>query len=236
MNVYYLFTDSDLSDIIQPSTAFLPPVTVHSPLKRCKGQYVKKTHGTSSEKLTRERNRIKAQLSRRRESIYKELVHLQMHTEWEALVVMRSKDHKKVVYGGTDEELIQAFVSSKPLLQNVENKGARELKKNDMSKVLLKVSKNTKRLDSVPESPDPSPSKVPECVSDMLPKSGSLAKQQAESLGSITLDKSDSQAGFLLPVFSFAKKKSKINLFCSKEPKLSKRERGRGRGQGKNTL
>ena len=39
------------------------------------------------------------QLSRRRESIYKELVHLQMNTEWEAIVVMRSKDHKKLYMG-----------------------------------------------------------------------------------------------------------------------------------------
>ena len=45
------------------------------------------------------KNRIKAQLSRRRESIYKELVHLQMNTEWEAIVVMRSKDHKKLYMG-----------------------------------------------------------------------------------------------------------------------------------------
>ena len=124
------------------------------------------------------KNRIKAQLSRRRESIYKELVHLQMNNEWEAIVVMRSKDHKKVVYGGggADEEIIQTFVSSKPLVQNVENKGARIMKKIDMSKVLLKVSKNTKRLDRVPESPDPSPLKVRECISDMLPRSAKFEK------------------------------------------------------------
>ena len=59
MNVYYIFTDSDSSDIIQPTSASLPSVTVHSPLKTCKGQYVKKTHGTSTEKLLREKNRGK---------------------------------------------------------------------------------------------------------------------------------------------------------------------------------
>ena len=69
-----------------------------------------------------------------------------------------------------------------------------------MSKVLLKVSKTIKKLGCVPESPDPSPSKVPECISDMLPRSaGILAKQQTDSLGRISLDKSDSQADFLLP-------------------------------------
>ena len=55
MNVYYIFTYSDSSDIIGPTSASLPSVTVHTPLKTCKGQYVKKTHGTSTEKLLRKK-------------------------------------------------------------------------------------------------------------------------------------------------------------------------------------
>ena len=62
------------------------------------------------------------------------------------------------------------------------------------------------------------PSKVREFIIDTLPISaGSFAKQQVDSLGNISLDKSDSQADFLLPVGSFAKKKSEINLFCAED-------------------
>lgn len=154
-------------------------------------------------------------------------MHLHLQTEWEGIVVMRSKDHTKVVYGGTDDELIEKFRNSQPLIDGVEDKKRSQLKKVDMSKVIQKISKNSKRLESVPESPDVTPTKVPECVKDMLPKSSSLAKEQARTLGSIPLDHSDSQVDYLSPVGSFVRKKPNVSLFCAYKP-----ARGNKKGKG----
>ena len=65
--------------------------------------------GTSEQKKKRQEGRLKANLSRRRTTLYKELLHLKISTEWEGLVIIRSKDKKKIVYGGTDEGLIDRF-------------------------------------------------------------------------------------------------------------------------------
>lgn len=141
--------------------------------------------------------------------MYKELLHLQITTGWEGLVVLRSKERNKIVYGATDKELEKKFLQSEALVENVDARSKISFKKVDMSQVMLQLSKTSKRFQPVPESPVVSPSKMPDCVQEMLPKTTSLSKQQASSLGDISMEQSDKQCEFSTPVGSFLKRKLK---------------------------
>ncbi|VDI47841.1 Hypothetical predicted protein [Mytilus galloprovincialis] len=61
------------------------PSKAPSPRKRKKGQYLRKESGTSSQKEKKEANRIKGIHHRKRNAIYKELLHLKMDTQWERI-------------------------------------------------------------------------------------------------------------------------------------------------------
>ena len=72
-----------------------------------------------------------------------------------------SKDPKKVVCGGTDAELERKFYNREVLVENLDEIKKKDMHKVDMSTVMMKLSAVGKRMEKVPESPDPSPSKVP---------------------------------------------------------------------------
>ena len=133
-------------------------------------------------------------------------MHLQITTGWERLVVLRPNKRNKIVYEATDKELEKKFLQSEALVENVDARSKTSFKKVDMPQVRLKFSKISKRFQPVPESPVVSPSKMPDCVQEMLPKTTSLSKQQANFLGDISTEQSDKQCEFSTPAGSFKKK------------------------------
>lgn len=131
---------------------------------------------------TREVNRKKVTLSRQRAALSRERTYLKKNTDWEGFVNIRSKDKMFIYYGETDEELLEKFKSGRPLMENVPEKSTKKMKKIDVCKVMEKVATCDTRTEAVPESPDPSPSKVPGCVRDMLPF---LSERQVAELSNL---------------------------------------------------
>ena len=125
-------------------------------------------------------------------------MHLQITTGWERLVVLRPNKRNKIVYEATDKELEKKFLQSEALVENVDARSKTSFKKVDMSQVRLKFSKISKRFQPVPESPVVSPSKMPDCVQEMLPKTTSLSKQQANFLVTFLWSSLTSNVSFLL--------------------------------------
>ena len=151
-----------------------------SPRKRKQGQFTIKEGGSTAQKKKRAIGRMKGIHHRRRTSIFKELAHLQADTDWEGFVVLRSKDKTKLVVGGTDEELKEKFLNKEPLVNNIKDIPKRNLHIVDMSSVMMKLSSIGKRVEKVTETPDPSPSKVPDVALGMLP-----SKRQKQALENI---------------------------------------------------
>lgn len=141
-------------------------------LKSLKGQYQRKESSSKEEEATRTKNRIKSHLSRKRQALYKQLVCLKMHTGWEGIILLRSKDKKTVVYGGNDEELLEAFTAGKPLCPEVMVKTC--VKKVNMANIARKVASSSKHRNIVSESLDPVHSECPdhsnrETIMDVTP-------------------------------------------------------------------
>lgn len=161
---------------------------------------------------------------RRRTVLYKDLLHLQLETGWEGLIILRSKDKKKVVCGGTDKELEKKFYDKEVLVENLDAIKKKDIHKVDMSSVMMKLSAVGKRMETVKESPDPSPSKVPQLARDLLP-----GQKQRQSLQNLAVQTSDSMSEYI-PILSSIKKK-KVNVRLFKTEKSSEMKKGKGRGK-----
>ena len=55
------------------------------------------------------------------------------------------------------------------MVENLDEIKKKDMHKVDMSTVMMKLLAVGKRIEKVPESPDPSPSKVPQLARDFLP-------------------------------------------------------------------
>ena len=83
----------------------------------------------------------------------------------------------------------------------------------DTCSVMAKVAETVKRMETVPESPEPSPSKLPACVK-------SVSKTQTESLNNITINTDDCSLGLVVPsIASFGAKKPRTLFSCSRNEK-----------------
>ncbi|XP_069110388.1 uncharacterized protein [Argopecten irradians] len=179
--------------------------------KRDGGRFVRRTPSkNASREAQREKARVKAQLNRRRTALYKQLAMLEVNTGWKGFIVLKSGDGKKIAYGGTDTDMELSFLEEKPLCNNVKAKTAKNFKKVDMANVIKKVAVCSKQI--VPESPGPSPSKVPSCMESMLPFQN-LAKDQATTLAALPLDMSDKTNRHSVTCCLFYKRKPQVNLF-----------------------
>lgn len=217
-------SNTDSSESVESIVYELVPEKKKSPRKRKRGQFMKKETGTKEEKRKREMNRLKGIHHRRRTALYKDLLHLQLETGWEGLIILRSKDKKKVVCGGTDAELEKKFYNKEVLVENLDEIKKKDMHKVDMSNVMLKLSAVGKRMESVQESPDPSPSKIPLLARDLLP-----GQRQRESLENLPIQTADSMSEYI-PVVSAKKKKVNVRLFM----KETSSKKGKGRGKKSN--
>ena len=90
-----------------------------------------------------------------------------------------------------------------------------------MSTVMMKLSAVGKRMEKVPESPDPSPSKVLLLAKDLL-----AGQKQRQSLQHLATQTSDSMSEYI-PILTSTKKRVNVSLF--KTDKSNEMKKGKGR-------
>ena len=129
---------------------------------------------------------------------------------------------KKVVCGVNDAELERKFYNREVLVENLDEI-KKDMHKVDMSIVIMKLSAVGKRMEKVPESPDPSPSKVPQLARDLLP-----GQKQRQSLQNLAIQTSDSMSEYI-PILTSTKKRVNVSLF--KTDKSNEMKKGKGRGK-----
>lgn len=128
---------------------------------------------------------------------------------------MKEQSDKGIIYGGTDGEMIQQFENGLPLLHTEECR--KDVKKIDMSKIMDRIACSERVVSGlVPETPLPSPSKLPTCLSD-------LAVSQQNALINLNINMDDSTS--LVSSLVIKKKNTTVRVTV---------ERQRGRGKENN--
>jgi len=154
--------------------------------------------------------------------MFKQLKSLEMPTGYKGFLLLNSDDDNSIVYGGTDQELVAKFEDGSALLQmnEIKRKSKRDCKKVDMCKIMDRIITNTKQFAGlVKESPLPSPSKLPNCLTD-------LAATQQKELANLSINFEDSTFLHVPPVIK--KKKSTVHVTIEKS-RGGKKGRGRGK-------
>ncbi|CAC5403288.1 unnamed protein product [Mytilus coruscus] len=116
------------------------------------------------------KNRKKSALSRKKINLFKQLKSLHLATGYTGVLKLKEESDKGIIYGGTDAEMIEKFEKGLPLQQTdeMEEKSSKNVKKFDMSKIMDRIASSGREVSGlVPESPLPSLSKLPNCLSDL---------------------------------------------------------------------
>ena len=119
---------------------------------------------------------------RKKTQIAKQLKSLELATGWTGMFILKSPDDKSVIHGATDSPMEMNFQHGKPIIDIAFlNQDKKCNKKINMSKIVSKLSKQKRQAQSfVPESPLPSPEKLPDCLRD-------LAGRQRNTLSDVSL-------------------------------------------------